>query len=262
MPIECPISFPRLKREAFRELDFRVMKRAFETHGALGRNCEEEIYHHELAGRLDADGFAPSQVEVPIRVRHGSFLKEYRIDLVVATQAIYELKAVRTLLSAHEGQTMNYLLLTDCEHGKVVNFGGPSVASRFVNNPLTRDERYRFKMVMQDWSGPESLRSALVNLIEDIGLFLESSLYNQALVHHYGPENALVRRPMVLGGRQLGNQSFQLSAPDEAFRVTTLSQRNRAQRTSLEKLLVLGNLKALHWINLNHHQVELTTLTR
>ncbi|OYW24278.1 MAG: hypothetical protein B7Z55_02725 [Planctomycetales bacterium 12-60-4] len=118
MPIECPIQFPKLEREAFQRLDYQVMKLAFETHGHLGRSCDEEIYHNDLAARLDEAGQSRSLVEVPIRVRHGSFLKEYRIDLVAAELAIYELKTARGISASHESQTMNYLMLTDCEHGK------------------------------------------------------------------------------------------------------------------------------------------------
>ncbi len=110
---------------------------------------------------------------------------------------------------------MNYLMLTDCEHGKVVNFGGASVDSRFINNPLKREKRYHFETITTSWRGPETLLKALVHFIEDIGLFLEAPLYNQALVHHLGgPEHALERRPLKLNNRQLGNQTFQMSSSD------------------------------------------------
>jgi GxxExxY protein len=261
MPIECPIQFPRLERDAFRKLDYDLMKHAFETHRVLGRSCDEAIYQQNLAAMLDDAGLGPSSVEVLIRVRHGSFLKEYRIDLVAAGKAIYELKSTKEIVSAHEGQSMNYLLLADCEHGKVINFGGASLESRFVNNPISRDERYRFEWQTSQWKGPNQLRDVFLAFIEDIGLFLEAPLYNQFLVHHYGGfEHAVMRRSLSLDGRPLGKQAFQMCGPDEAFRVTTLSRNIRAQRTSLQTLVSLSDLKALHWINLNHHQIEIMTL--
>ena len=67
---------------------------------------------------------------------------------------------------------------------------------------------------------------------------------------------------MKLDGRPLGQQSFQMCSSDEAFRVTTLSRHLHAQRTNFKKLLALSDLKVLHWINLNRHHIELTTLTR
>lgn len=263
MPIECPVQFHRLEYGAYQRLDYEVMRLAFQVHKELGKSCDEEIYHNDLAARLKGAGLSPSPVEVLVQVRYESFVKDYKIDLVVAEQAIYELKKVRKITSAHEGQTMNYLLLTGCEHGKVVTFGGTSVESRFVNNSVSQDERYRFEIESTSWRGPDTLPKALIPFIEDIGLFLDASLYNQFLVHHFGgEEHALERRPMHLEGRFLGRQTFQICAPDEAFRITTLSTQLKAQHLSLQKLLSLSDLKAIQWINLNRHQVEFTTIRR
>lgn len=263
MPVECPIRFPKLEREAFQKLDYRVMQLAFETHKSLGRSCDESIYHMLLAARLEDCGYGPSLVELAINVRHGSFFKEYKVDLVVAEQSIYELKAARSISLAHEAQTMNYLLLAGCEHGKIINFGSTSVESRFVNNPLTNDERYRYRVVSSGWKGPEGLRQALVSFVDDIGLFLEATLYNQVLVHSYGgPEVAEELRTMSLDGRLLGRQKFQMCTPDEAFRVTTLTKHPRAQRASLQKLFDLSDLKFFHWINIHRHEIQFTTISR
>ena len=131
MPIECPIIFDRLSKQAFQELDFQIMDLAFETHRLLGRSCDEEIYHNDLAARIEAAGLGKTLIEVVIHVRHGSFHKEYRIDMVVGSQAVYELKVAREIAPQHEGQTLNYLLLVDCEHGKVISFGGASIREQF-----------------------------------------------------------------------------------------------------------------------------------
>lgn len=263
MPVECPIQFLPLEREAFQSLDYRVMAQAFETHRRLGRSCDESIYHADLAARLHASGLGPNVVELAIRVRHGGFFKEYQVDLVVAEQSIYEIKVARAIAAAHEGQVMNYLLLAGCEHGKVINFGSASVESRFVNNPLTQSERYRFCLVSSGWKGPEQLRQALVSFVEDIGLFLEAPLYNQAMVYSFGgPEIAEEFRTMSLDGCALGRQKFQMCAPAEAFRVTVYTKHPKAQRASLQKLFELSDLKAFHWINIHRHEIQLTTLTR
>jgi GxxExxY protein len=253
-----------MSQQAFQKLDFEIMNLAFETHRVLGRSCDEEIYHNDLSARIEAAGLGATMVEVVIHVRHGSFFKEYRMDVVVGAGAVYELKVAREITPQHEGQTLNYLLLVDCEHGKVINFGGASVGHRFVNNPLSCEERYRHTLrISPSWRGPDALKKAILEFIADIGLFLEAPLYNQAMTHHYGgPEHALERRPMSLNGRQLGRQAFQMCGLDEAFRITTLSRNIAAQRNSLERLLHLSDLKAMHWINFNRHQVEFTTLNR
>jgi len=261
MPVECPIRFQRLEREEFQQLDYRVMACAFASHRELGRNCDEQIYRNDLAGRLEAEGLGPSQIEVPVCVMHAGFMKEYRLDLVVAGKAIYEIKAARAIATEHEGQELNYLLLTDSTHGKVLNFRPASLESRFVNNSLTREDRHRFSLSQSGWQGPERLKTALLSIVEDLGLFLETALYNQILVHHYGGvEHAVERHPLSLNGRLLGSQPLQMCAPEAAFRVTALSSRIQAQQASLIKLLALTKLKSLHWINLNRHSVEFRSL--
>lgn len=243
-------------------MDYRVMACAFATHRDLGRNCEEEIYRNDLIERLDEAGLGLSLSEVLVRVRHGEFVKDYSLDLVVGERGIYELKVAKAIATEHEGQTLNYLLLTDCSHGKVVNFLSSSVESRFVNNPLTRQDRCRFSVSEYAWRGPNSLKCGVMAAVEDLGLFLETALYNQILVHcSGGPEVAMQSQPITRGGRILGRQVFQMCAVEEAFRVTSLTSRLAAQEASFMKLLRLTQLKAIHWINLNRHTIQLKTLT-
>lgn len=263
MPIVCPFQLPCLTAEAFGRLDYEVMRLAFETQRSLGRSCDESIYQKDLADRLEAAGLGPTHLEATIQVRHGSFVKDYHLDLVVAEQVVYELKAVRALGREHESQLLNYLLLADSPHGKLVNFRGPSVESRFVNNALSRSERYRHEVCECSWKGSQVLKRRLLDLIEDMGLFLEVALYNQAILQALGGDEMAVQRvDLASDGRILGSQAFQMCETDQAFRVTALHQQKKAQRVSLQKLLNLTSLRALHWINLDRHQVELTTLTR
>lgn len=263
MPIECEVEFRRLDRKSFQKLDFEVMRLSFESHNTLGRNCEESVYRNDLAARAGQMGGLCIRTETLVRVRHLGFIKEYRIDLAVDDASVYELKAAKALSAEHEGQTLNYLHLVGCEHGKLVNFGGESVESRFVNNPVPGDQRRRFSTVFDAWTGPETLKTGIVDFIEDIGLFLENALYNQAMLHRFGdPEHALERRPLMRGHCDLGRQSFQMCAPDEAFRITSLSHRLQSQRESFQKLVELSDLRAFHWINLNRHEIEFRSISR
>ena len=243
-------------------MDYRVMACAFASHGELGRHCTEEIYRNDLIARLEEEGLGPLQQEVLVRVRHDGFMKDYRLDLVVADRVIYELKVSKGIAEEHEGQTLNYLLMTDCAHGKIVNFLSSSVESRFVNNPMTRLARCRYSVSEHAWRGPDELKRGILSAVEDLGLFLETALYNQILIHRFGgAEVAMQSHPLIRNGRILGRQLFQMCAEGEAFRVTALSSKIAAQQTSFMKLLALTKLKALHWINLNRHDIHLRTLT-
>lgn len=209
MPIVCPFQLPCLTAEAFGRLDYEVMRLAFETQRSLGRSCDESIYQKDLADRLEAAGLGPTHLEATIQVRHGSFVKDYHLDLVVAEQVVYELKAVRALGREHESQLLNCLLLADSPHGKLVNFRGPSVESRFVNNALSRSERYRHEVCECSWKGSQVLKRRLLDLIEDMGLFLEVALYNQAILQALGGDEMAVQRvDLASDGRILGSQGI------------------------------------------------------
>jgi GxxExxY protein len=57
---------------------------------------------------------------------------DFRADLLVNGQVIVELKAARTIESAHEAQLMNYLRATKIEVGLLMNFGPKPEFKRFI----------------------------------------------------------------------------------------------------------------------------------
>jgi hypothetical protein len=58
----------------------------------------------------------------------------------------------------------------------------------------------------------------------------------------------------------LGTHRVQLHADGHAFIVTSLSNDQAAYQEHLKVLLTLARLKGIQWINLNHSQVEITTI--
>ena len=260
MPIDAP-SLPRLSTDAMRELDYLVMGHAFASHHELGRMCDESVYQADLAARLVEVGLA-ARPEVPIRVTHRDFVKLYQIDLVVAGKFVYELKAVASLLGEHEAQLLNYLLLTNTAHGKLVNFRPGKVESRFVNSPVGEARRRQFRVVCDSFAVEASpLRDLLLNLIEDWGMFLDLSLYTQALTHFLGGEATVIQQvPMTRGKVSLGHQRLHLFSKDSAFRVTGIKHDLSTQESHLRRLLELTPLKAIHWINLCRDEISLVTI--
>jgi len=90
MPIESPVCLRRISQEEFGELDFQVMRHAFDSQNELGRLCEEVIYRNDLASRLEEARLGPVRKEVPVTVRYRDFAKTFRLDLVVGDVAVYE----------------------------------------------------------------------------------------------------------------------------------------------------------------------------
>jgi GxxExxY protein len=91
MPITGPLGLHAINQEEFAELDYRVMRVAFECQNELGRLCEEAIYQNDMVARLKAAGLSAA-TEVRVSVTHRDFTKSYWLDLIVAAGGIYELK--------------------------------------------------------------------------------------------------------------------------------------------------------------------------
>ncbi len=67
MPVSCSASITKLSTDELRELDYRVMRHAFDSHNELGRLADERIYQADLAARLQSAGMKVSrEVEVQL----------------------------------------------------------------------------------------------------------------------------------------------------------------------------------------------------
>ena len=267
MPIISSLPIRRISQEEFAAIDYRVMRLAFDSHNALGRLYDEEIYQNDLAARIQAAGLGPVHTETPLTVTHRDFSKTYRLDIVIQETAIYELKTGASLLGEHDAQLLNYLLLAGVQHGKLVNFRQSKTESRFVNTTLTAEDRHAVEWDTTRWSPLgsecERLRAHLIELLEDWGTCLELPLYNEALIHLLGGEaKVLQMMPMTRDGLTLGNQRVCLLAPDTAFRLTAMAEGTESYQRHLVAFLHYSPLRAIHWINLARCQVQLVTLKR
>jgi GxxExxY protein len=216
-----------------------------------------------LAARLQSTGLNRVRREVRITVSHRDFIKPYDLDLVVDDRAIYELKSATTLVSDYKAQLLNYLLLTNSTRGKLINFRPISVQSEFVNTNLTHEIRRRYTTDRRRWRGDDALIDLMCDLLNDWGLFLEVSLYVQAVTHFLGGEtNVIVPVPLSRSGVALGNQKFHLYMGEAAFRITAYTRHLQHQERSLQRMLCLSSCQAMHWINMNHHEVSFVTLQR
>jgi GxxExxY protein len=263
MPIDAP-DLPRLGRREFAAFDYEVMRHAFAMHNEIGRMCDEQGYQADLTTRLSALDWPDCRREVPIRVSHQSFVKEYFIDLLVADRFVYELKTVETLTSSHKAQLLNYLLLTNTAHGKLINFRPLSVKAEFVNAAVDNESRHEIQLVRDDFDhSAAGLREILMNLLADWGLFLDTALYSQALVHFLGGEAQVCRQlPLSRSGTEFASQRFQLVERDAAFLLTSYGRHLETHHTHFQRLINHSPLRALHWINLWQHEVSLCTIEK
>jgi len=107
----------------FDELSRDVIGGAIEVHRTLGPGLLESTYRQCLAYELSQVQI-PFQMEVPLPVRYKDVLLDcgYRIDLVVSSDLIVEVKAVETLLPVHQAQILTYMRLAKIPIGLLINF--------------------------------------------------------------------------------------------------------------------------------------------
>ena len=262
MPVQCSIAIAPLSTEEFRELDYQVMRHAFDSQNDLGRLADERIYQTDLAARLQKSGLSVLR-EVKVTLSFENFCKSLYLDLLVDSRGVYELKVVKAISDAHIGQLLTYLQLLDLPRGKIINFGVSKVESKFVNAPFLSAQRRAFNVVDSDYHGSERFQQFIVELLRDWGTSLTLSLYQEALIALLGGADQVeVMLPIRRDGICLGNQRFCLADSESAFKLTALNRDTVPYRGQLARLLHHSPLKAIHWVNIEHEVVTLKTVVR
>jgi iron complex transport system substrate-binding protein len=83
----------------------------------------ESVYSSCLAYALKSAGYSVlTQVPIKIRFEGHSIEAGLRLDLLVETRVIVEVKAVERLLPIHAAQLLSYLRLSDAPVGLLLNF--------------------------------------------------------------------------------------------------------------------------------------------
>ncbi len=93
------------------------------VHAALGTGLLESAYEHRLVHELARRGLdVRRQVALPITYEGTTLDAGYRIDLLVGTAIIIEVKCVESLAPIHQAQLLTYLRLSGCRLGFLLNF--------------------------------------------------------------------------------------------------------------------------------------------
>ena len=105
------------------DLGRAVIGAAIKIHSALGPGLLESAYETCLIYELEKEGIAVrSQVSVPIRYERLKIENGYRVDLLVGSLVVVELKAVPSILPVHRSQLLSYLRLGGFKRGYLLNF--------------------------------------------------------------------------------------------------------------------------------------------
>lgn len=120
------------------EITRDVIDTAIRIHRDLGPGLLESVYETILAGKVAAMGYTVSrQHPIDIEFEGTRFDAAFRIDLLIDSRLIVEIKSIERLGPVHAKQVLTYLRLTKQPVGLLINFGGETLKEgvrRLVNN--------------------------------------------------------------------------------------------------------------------------------
>lgn len=99
-----------------------ILDAVYAVHRELGPGLLEQCYHNALFYELKNSGVSV-EYNCPFTVHYkGNVVGEYLADLLVHRKVILEIKSAKALSSAHTAQLLNYLHISGCRLGYLVNF--------------------------------------------------------------------------------------------------------------------------------------------
>ena len=105
------------------KLTREIIGAAIEVHRELGPGLLESSYEMCLARELELRGISfEFQKPLPLKYKGIKLNCGYRLDLLVASAVIVEVKSVAALAPIHEAQLLTYLKLTGVKVGLLMNF--------------------------------------------------------------------------------------------------------------------------------------------
>ncbi|MFO0839797.1 MAG: GxxExxY protein [Phycisphaerae bacterium] len=105
------------------EITEQVIGAAIDVHRALGPGLLKSAYEESLCHELGLRGLSfRRQIPLPVTYKGVRLDCGYRVDVMVESCVLLELKAVDELTAVHEAQLLTYLKLADCPVGLLLNF--------------------------------------------------------------------------------------------------------------------------------------------
>jgi len=114
---------------------------AIEVHRHLGPGLLENAYETALSRELQLQRI-PFERQKPLAMKYKGVTLPvgYRIDLLVNSQVVLEIKAVETLLPIHSAQLLTYLKVGGYQVGLLLNFNVPQLTRGIVRKVLGLEE--------------------------------------------------------------------------------------------------------------------------
>ena len=105
------------------QLTEQIIGGAIEVHKYWGPGLYEEIYEKSLSRELRLRNVPfQCQLKLPLIYKGEVIGEDLRLDMIVDSKVVIELKSVKELLPIHEAQLLTYMKLTKCKVGLLINF--------------------------------------------------------------------------------------------------------------------------------------------
>ncbi len=104
-----------------------------EVHRILGKGLLEVVYKDAIEQEFKIKGI-PYEREKKYEVKYKGVVLPHHFfaDFVVFDSIILEVKAQKAIIEEHYSWVINYLAISDCDLGLIVNFGENSLVTKRV----------------------------------------------------------------------------------------------------------------------------------
>lgn len=105
------------------ELSKEIVDCAFRIHKELGPGLLESVYEECFCYELENKRISfEKQKSIPLVYKNKRLHQTLRLDVVVDSRIVVEIKCVQEILPVHEAQILSYLRLAKIEVGLLINF--------------------------------------------------------------------------------------------------------------------------------------------
>ncbi len=112
---------------------YRIIGICMEVHRILGKGLLEVVYKDAIEYEFKSQGI-PYEREKKYEVEYKGVILPHHFfaDFVVCDSIILEVKAQKVIIDEHYSWVINYLAISDCDLGLIVNFGENSLVTKRV----------------------------------------------------------------------------------------------------------------------------------
>lgn len=117
-----------MKDLLFKDESYKIVGVCMEVHKNLGKGFLEIVYKDALEYEFKLNNIPyEREKEFSIGYKNYTLPHKYYADFVVFNNIILEVKAVNGIVDEFIKQTLNYLAVSKCKLGLIVNFGEESL---------------------------------------------------------------------------------------------------------------------------------------